>query len=75
MYGGASKNIEINSDSKPGYYFSPIIPTKTGSYLVDLKGEIRGVAVDIQIPIEDVESIAILDFPPKLVRALQMYLL
>ena len=65
MYGGASKNIEINSDSKPGYYFSPIIPTKTGSYLVDLKGEIRGVAVDIQIPIEDVESTAILDFPPK----------
>ena len=57
--------VEINSDSKPGYYFSPIIPTKTGSYLVDLKGEIRGVAVDIQIPVEDVESTAILDFPPK----------
>jgi len=65
MYGGASKNIEINSDPKPGYYFSPIIPTKTGSYLVDLKGEIRGVVVDIQIPIEDVESTSVLDFPPK----------
>ena len=65
MYGGASKSIEINSDPKPGYYFSPIIPTKTGSYLVDLQGEIRGVVVDIQIPVEDVESTAILDFPPK----------
>ena len=64
MYGGASKNIEINSDPKPGYYFSPIIPTKTGSYLVDLQGEIRGVIVDIQIPIEDVESTSVLDFPP-----------
>ena len=64
-YGGITKNIEINSDPKPGYYYSPIIPTKTGSYLVDLKGEIRGVAVDIQIPLEDVESTAILDFPPK----------
>ena len=63
MYGGASKNIDINSDPKPGYYFSSIIPTKTGSYLVDLQGEIRGVVVDIQIPIEDVESTAVLDFP------------
>ena len=64
MYGGASKNMDINSDPKPGYYFSSIIPTKTGSYLVDLQGEIRGVIVDIQIPIEDVESTSVLDFPP-----------
>jgi len=63
MYGGASKNIDINSDPKQGYYFSPIIPTKTGSYLVDLQGEIRGVVVNIQIPIEDVESTSVLDFP------------
>ena len=64
MYGGASKSIEINSDPKPGYYFSPIIPTKTGSYLVDLQGEIRGVVVNVQIPVEDVESTSVLDFPP-----------
>jgi hypothetical protein len=64
MYGGASKNIDINSDPKPGYYFSSIIPTKTGSYLVDLQGEIRGVIVNVQIPIEDVESTSVLDFPP-----------
>ena len=64
MYGGASKNMDINSDPKQGYYFSSIIPTKTGSYLVDLQGEIRGVVVDIQIPIEDVESTSVLDFPP-----------
>jgi len=64
MYGGATKKIDINSDPKPGYYFSPIIPTKTGSYFVELKGEISGTLVDVQIPIEDVESTAILDFPP-----------
>ena len=29
-----------------------------------MQGEIRGVVVDIQIPIEDVESTAVLDFPP-----------
>ena len=42
MYGGATKKIDINSDPRPGYYFSPIIPTKTGSYIMDLKGEISG---------------------------------
>jgi len=64
MFGGASKRIDINSDPRPGYYFSPIIPTKTGSYLVEFKGEIRGVSVDVKIPVEDVEPTAVLDFPP-----------
>jgi len=64
MYGGASKIIDISGDPKPGYYFSSIIPTKTGSYLLDLKGEIHGIVIDIQIPIEDVESTSVLDFPP-----------
>lgn len=64
MFGGVSKKIEINSDPRIGYYFSPIIPTKTGSYVMDLQGEINGVLINIQIPIEDVESTAVLDFPP-----------
>ena len=65
MYGGATKKIDINSDPKPGYYFSPVIPTKTGTITIDLKGEIDGISVDVQIPIEDVESTAILDFPQR----------
>ena len=64
MYGGATKKIDINSDPRPGYYFSPIIPTKTGSYFLDLKGNIHGTPIDVQIPIEDVESTSVLDFPP-----------
>ncbi len=64
MFGGVSKKIEIDSDPKIGYYFSPIIPTKTGSYIMDLQGEINGVLINVQIPIEDVESTAVLDFPP-----------
>ena len=64
MFGGASKKIDINSDPRPGYYFSPIIPTKTGSYTVEFKGEINGVSVDVKIPVEDVEPTAVLDFPP-----------
>ena len=65
MYGGASKKIDINSDPRPGYYFSSVIPTKTGSYTIDMKGEIHGTLVSVQIPVEDVEPTAILDFPPK----------
>ena len=63
MYGGATKKIDINSDPRPGYYFSPVIPTKTGSYIMDMKGEINGTPVDVKIPIEDVESTSVLDFP------------
>ena len=64
MFGGVSKKIDINSDPRPGYYYSPIIPTKTGTYLVELKGDLRGTAVDVKIPVEDVEPTAVLDFPP-----------
>lgn len=64
MFGGASKKIDVNSDPRPGYYFSPIIPTKTGSYTVEFKGEIHGVPIDVTIPVEDVEPTAVLDFPP-----------
>ncbi len=64
MFGGASKKIDINSDPKPGYYFSPIIPTKTGTYIVELKGDLQSTPIDIKIPVEDVEPTAVLDFPP-----------
>ena len=63
LFGGVSKKIDIDSDPKIGYYFSPIIPTKTGTYIVNLKGEINGVPIDVQIPVDDVESTAVLDFP------------
>ena len=65
FYGGASKSLDIESDPKPGYYFSKIIPTKTGTYEVELKGEIKGIPIDVKIPVEDVEPTSVLDFPPK----------
>ena len=63
-FGGATKVLDIGSDPRPGHYFSHVIPTKTGTYSIQLKGEINGVNIDIDIPIEDVESTAVLDFPP-----------
>jgi hypothetical protein len=63
MYGGLTKKIDINSDPRAGYYFSPIIPTKTGTYSIDLKGKIGESQINVQIPVEDIESTAVLDFP------------
>lgn len=65
VFGGVTKLIDVSGDPRPGYYFSPIIPTKTGTYFMDLKGEIDGTPVDVEIPIEDVESTSILNFPPQ----------
>ena len=61
--GGVTKVLDINSDPRPGNYFSKIIPTKTGSLSIELKGEINGVLIDVEIPLEDVETTAVLDFP------------
>ena len=62
--GGASKLLDVNVDPRPGHYYAKIIPTKIGSLQVKLKGEINGVKIDSVIPIEDVESTSVLDFPP-----------
>lgn len=63
-FGGVTKVIDIGSDPRPGHYYSHVIPTKTGSYSIHLQGDINGVPVDEDIPVEDVESTAVLDFPP-----------
>ena len=63
-FGGITKKLNINSDPRPGHYFSDVIPTKTGSFSIELKGEISGVPIDVDIPIEDVETTKVLDFPP-----------
>lgn len=64
MFGGESKVAAFNPANLPGHYLSPIIPTRTGTYLLQVQGDIRGTPVDIVIPIEDVEHTAALDFPP-----------
>ena len=63
-FGGLTKVLDIGSDPRPGHYFSHVIPTKTGSFSIQLTGEINGVLIDVSIPIEDVEPTSVLDFPP-----------
>ena len=62
-YGGITKILDIDSDPKAGSYHSKIIPTRTGSLAVELKGDINGVPIDSEITIEDVEDKGILSFP------------
>ena len=64
MAGGATKELDINSDPRPGHYYAKIFPTKTGSMSVKLVGELNGLPVDVVIPIKDVESQSIIAFPP-----------
>jgi hypothetical protein len=61
--GGASKVLDINTDPRPGHYYAKIIPTKTGSLEIKLQGEINGIKINDIIPVEDVESTSVLDFP------------
>lgn len=62
--GSAQKQLDVLSDAKAGHYYSKIIPTQTGSLVVELKGTINGIAVNEQVQIEDVENINIIAFPP-----------
>jgi hypothetical protein len=62
--GSVSKQLDILSDVKAGHYYSKIIPTQTGSLVIEIKGTINGIEVNEQVQIEDVESINVIAFPP-----------
>ena len=62
--GSTTKQLDILSDVKAGNYYSKIIPTKTGSLTIVLKGTINEIPVKEEVAIEDVESIDLLAFPP-----------
>lgn len=65
MFGGAEKPLSIGTHPQAGHYYSDIIPTRTGTYAVHVSGMLGDVDVSVEIPVEDVEGTAILDFPPK----------
>lgn len=64
-FGGAEKGLDVSAAPTPGHYYSNVIPTRTGSYSVQFSGEIDGTPVDVDVPVEDVETTAVLDFPPR----------
>lgn len=62
--GGVSKELDIIEDAESGVYRANIIPTQIGTIAIKLRGEITGTMVDVQVPVEDVEGTAVLNFPP-----------
>lgn len=61
--GGVTKTLNIDSDIQAGHYHSKIIPSRTGSLVVELKGDINGIPINSEINIEDVEDKSLLTFP------------
>jgi len=61
--GGLEKTLDTDSDPQAGHYHSKIIPTRTGSLVVELKGDINGIPIDSEITVEDVEDKSLLAFP------------
>jgi len=61
--GGLEKTLDIDSDPQAGHYHSKIIPTRTGSLVVALKGDINGIPINSEITVEDVEDKSLLAFP------------
>lgn len=62
-YGGVTKPLELQQLDEVGKYGAPIIPTRTGNYIVVIKGTIEGNQVNSEAPLEDVEDKGRLNFP------------
>lgn len=63
-YGNAKKSVEIEPlEDRVGAYIYPIIPTRTGTYSVYMKGSVAGNPVDGSVLIEDVEGKGRIAFP------------
>ncbi|MGQ0795348.1 MAG: hypothetical protein ACT4N5_04095 [Nitrosopumilaceae archaeon] len=61
--GGLDKTLDIDSDPEAGHYSSKIIPSRTGSLVIVLKGDINGIPISSEVTIEDVEDKSSLSFP------------
>lgn len=63
-YGTVTKQLDfVPSSTEDGQYISPVIPTRIGSYSVLMKGSIEDQSVDTEIPLDDVSSADVLNFP------------
>jgi hypothetical protein len=65
QYGGVTKPLDfVPSSTVDGQYVSPLIPTRVGTYNLVFKGSIQDQTIDAEIPLDDVASVDVLNFPP-----------
>jgi hypothetical protein len=63
-YGGLSKKLNfISSEESAGIYMADIIPSKLGTYSLNLKGTIGTQSINNDIQIEDIEDANKITFP------------
>jgi outer membrane murein-binding lipoprotein Lpp len=63
-YGGLSKKLNfVPSEQGPGVYLADIIPSKLGTYSLNLKGAIGTQSINNDIQIEDIEDANKITFP------------
>lgn len=63
-YGGVTKPLDfLPSSMVDGQYHAPLIPTRVGTYSLVFKGNVEEQAIDTEIPLDDVASVDILNFP------------
>lgn len=64
-YGTITKPLDfLPSSTVDGQYDAILIPTKVGTYSLVFSGTVEGQAIDGEIPLDDVASVDLLNFPP-----------
>ena len=62
-FGGVTKPLDLQPTEEAGVYRAKIIPSKVGSYSLNISGTIRNESLVADLPIEDVESTPKFTFP------------
>jgi hypothetical protein len=63
--GGLTKALTFEpSEETAGHYLAEIFPTQIGAYSLIFTGQVEGQTIETTVPIEDVEDVGRLEFPP-----------
>ena len=63
--GGLSKELAfLPGEETAGHYLAEIFPTQVGAYSLVFNGQVEGQTIQTTVPIEDVEDVGRLEFPP-----------
>jgi hypothetical protein len=63
--GGLTKELALlPGEETAGHYLAEIFPSQVGAYSLVFNGQVEGQTIQTTVPIEDVEDVGKLEFPP-----------
>jgi hypothetical protein len=63
--GGLTKELAfLPGEETAGHYLAEIFPSQVGAYSLVFNGQVEGQTIQTTVPIEDVEDVGRLEFPP-----------